>query len=228
MKGSCVIGVSKLAPNYEDWLRKLAPDLEIRDLYPMSWSGVKDVLPGLSGILLSGGSDIHPAMYNRAGEIDYCRDIDERRDNLEKMLVEQACREKTPVLGICRGLQILNVVMGGNLIADIPAFCSSMIHAGKQDVDHFVEVKAGTHLARITGLAGGMTNSSHHQAVQKIAPGFVASAFSEDGIVEAIEAGEGIDHPFCLAVQWHPERMYPDNPLSGLVGKAFLHAAGLT
>ena len=223
-----MIGVSKLAPNYETWLRKLAPDLVIRDLYALPLSEVKSLLPGISGILLSGGSDLHPAMYGRAGDIGYCRDIDEHRDQLEMMLVEAACRKKIPVLGICRGLQVLNVVMGGTLIVDIPSVCNSMIHAGKQDVDHFIEVKAGSHLARMTGLAGGMTNSSHHQAVDHLATGFMGSAYTGDGIVEAIEAGEGVDHPFCVAVQWHPERMYLDNPLSGLVGKAFLHAAGLT
>jgi putative glutamine amidotransferase len=87
-------------------------------------------------------------------------------------------------------------------------------------------VSKGSLLNRLTGIAEGMVNSAHHQAVNEIGSGFVASAYSADNLIESIEAGDTMDHPFCMAVQWHPERMDLDNPLSGLVGRGFIEAAG--
>jgi putative glutamine amidotransferase len=220
-----VIAVSKLKPNYETWLRKLHKGIEIVDLYSLPLNEVLNQVPNFSGILLSGGSDIHPGMYGRGEDLPFCQNIDEMRDFIEKALIERAFQHKIPLLGICRGQQVLNVVMKGTLFADIPAFCNStIVHSGEKDVYHTIRIRKGSLLNKLSGLTEGMVNSAHHQAVCAVAPDFKVSAYSEDRLIEAIEAGDTINHPFCLAVQWHPERMDLDNPLSGMIGKAFIEA----
>jgi putative glutamine amidotransferase len=122
-------------------------------------------------------------------------------------------------------MQILNVISNGALYADIPSFVNTtIIHKNKEDVFHTVSIKKGTLLYSITHSDEAEVNSAHHQAVSRIAEGFRASAFSPDGLPEAIETDPDI-HPFCLAVQWHPERMNLENPMSGLLGKGFMEAA---
>jgi putative glutamine amidotransferase len=206
MKSRIIIGVSKLAPNYEVWLRRLYVGVEIINFYTMLPGEALRLVPTVSGMLLPGGSDIHPAMYGRAEDLPYCKDIDEIRDQLEKTLIERAFRHKIPLLGICRGHQVLNAVM--------------------EDVFHKIKVKKSSLLYKLTGVTEGMVNSAHHQAVNKIGTDLKASAYSADHLIEAIEAVDTIDHPFFMAVQWHPERMDLDNPLSGLVGRGFIEAAG--
>ncbi|HJZ38922.1 MAG TPA: gamma-glutamyl-gamma-aminobutyrate hydrolase family protein [Bacteroidales bacterium] len=220
-----IIGVSKLSPNYADWLGRLQEDQEIVDLYELPEEALSIQVKRLSGILLSGGSDIDPRLYDRPEDIAHCRNIDTKRDNLETKLIHLAFASGIPVLGICRGLQILNVVHKGSLWADIPFYVNSaVIHQNKEDVFHPVSIKRDSVLYKVTKSSEGLVNSSHHQAVSRIAEGFNASAFSSDGLPEAIEADRDV-HPFCLAVQWHPERMEIENPLSGLLGKAFTAAA---
>jgi len=130
-----------------------------------------------------------------------------------------------PVLGICRGLQVLNVAFKGTLIPDIPAFSNSTVpHSGNEDVYHRVNLKDKSLLFGLTGVITEIVNSSHHQAIDTLAKGFSAVAHSPDLIIEAIEAAPSI-HPFCVAVQWHPERMDLSNPLSWKLGVKFLEEA---
>jgi putative glutamine amidotransferase len=218
-----VIGVSRLSANYANWLNKLNSGLEIVDFYTLGLTEVADRFSSISGLLLTGGGDIDPALYGSQELLRYCRDIDQRRDKLETILIELAFSLKVPVLGICRGQQMLNVARKGTLYADLPVFFKgNIIHQGKEDVYHKVSVKAGSLLQRLTGTSEETVNSSHHQAVHQVAAEFTASAFSEDGLTEAIEIQESGGYPFCLAVQWHPERMDFENPLSGQLGKGFL------
>jgi putative glutamine amidotransferase len=220
-----IIGVSKLSPNYAAWLGRLIEDREIIDLYELPEKELPLQVKQLSGILLSGGSDIDPRLYNRQEDTELCSNIDARRDSLETKLIHLAFASRIPVLGICRGLQILNVVNKGTLWADIPLYINtSVIHKNEKDVFHPVSITPGSVLYSMTKLSRGLVNSSHHQAVSRIAEGFTISAVSSDGLPEAIEADRNI-HPFCLAVQWHPERMDFDNPLSGMLVKAFIAAA---
>jgi putative glutamine amidotransferase len=100
---------------------------------------------------------------------------------------------------------------------------TAIAHSGDRDMIHDVSVTADSRIALIAGLTYGSVNSSHHQSVDLTAPGFRPVAFSEDSIIEAIE-GDPRLHPFCIAVQWHPERMDIDNPLSGKLGLAFIEA----
>jgi putative glutamine amidotransferase len=220
-----IIGVTKLSENYKNWLLKLNRDLEIVDLYTLTEVEIDDLIARLSGILFSGGSDIHPLRYHRVEDMVCCKQVDPRRDAMEISLINQALELKIPVFGICRGQQMLNIAGGGTLYADIPTFCESPLeHSNKEDVYHSVQIDEDSQLYRISGVREGIVNSSHHQAIGLLGEGLSATACSPDGIIEAIEAGERIDHPFYMAVQWHPERMNPEDPLSGKIGNAFIQA----
>jgi putative glutamine amidotransferase len=225
-KEQIFIGVSKLAPNYELWLKRLDGNIEIIDFYRLPADEFDEKVSSFSGIVLSGGYDLHSGLYGRPDDLRYCKEVDVRRDQLETTLIECAFRYRIPLLGICRGQQILNVVMKGTLFADIPAYVKSEIkHKDQEDVFHAVTLAKDSLLCRVTGVSEGTVNSAHHQAVKKVAPGLKVVAMSEDGIIEAIEADSSLDHPFCLAVQWHPERMDLLNPLSGKLGQAFIKCA---
>ncbi len=226
MSNKIRIGLSKAAPNYMNWLRKIDDSVELVDLYPMSTEDARKEIAGVSGILFTGGSDIHPSRYNRYEDIECCKNIDEKRDELELLALEMSFRLKIPLLGICRGQQILNVARKGTLYADISKFCGdSVIHSDKEDVFHTVSISRDSFLFRISGVDSGTVNSAHHQAVKMAGTGLIPVAYSPDHIVEAMEADRQVDHPFCMAVQWHPERMDMEHPLSGKLGKAFLEAA---
>jgi putative glutamine amidotransferase len=220
------IAVSKLAPNYVNWLNKLHPGLEIVDLFDKEIHEVADRIVSFSGVLLSGGGDIHPGLYGRPDEMQYCEGVDSKRDELEIRLIELAFQHNIPLLGICRGQQILTVSQGGTLFPDISTFIgSTIIHKDKNDVNHTILIRQDSLLFNTMKKAEGIVNSAHHQAVDKIASGFRATVFSSDGIIEAIESLPTRNHRFCMAVQWHPERMEIDNPLSGMLGKMFIEEA---
>jgi putative glutamine amidotransferase len=220
-----VIAVSKLAPNYESWLRKVDSEMVIEDMYSMAPEEAMNAAAKASGILFTGGCDIHPLMYGKPEEFLLCKNIDDRRDALETALIELAFDRKIPIFGICRGQQMLNVALKGSLFADINTSINSGItHFAEKDANHEVSIIPGSRIAGISGLLAGTVNSSHHQAVDKLASGLKATAFSTDLIIEAVEADPAV-HPFCIAVQWHPERMNFDHPLSGRLGRAFVEAA---
>lgn len=148
----------------------------------------------LDGILFSGGCDIHPAYYGEA--IDpKCGTISDARDAFEEMLFSVIDQSSIPVLGICRGIQALNVFAGGSLHQHID---------NHQDTRHTVKIAADSRLAAILGKTEIVSNSYHHQAVKVPAPGFAVTAHADDGTLEAIErTGER----FFIGVQWHPEMM---------------------
>lgn len=178
----------------------------------------------LDGVLLSGGGDIDPARFG-AAPIQGLRSVDPSRDVLELQLARWAVEEQKPVFGICRGLQAINVALGGSLIQDIPSqHAGALAHdAAERPADemaHPVRVEAESTLARLVGALDLEVNSSHHQAVLQLAPGWQATAHAPDGIVEAIECDS---HPFALGVQWHPERL-PQRTDSVRLFEAFVRA----
>jgi putative glutamine amidotransferase len=160
------------------------------------------------GFVLTGGIDVHPDFYQN-DRVDYPNTtvFKESRDLFEMQVFEYARQQNKPVLAICRGLQLVNIALGGNLIQDLQENGFTNHRKGPDgDREHKIEVRAGTLLAQITGVQHGFVNSAHHQGLDQIAEGLKVSAFSEDGVVEAIEYKEA-NKPFLLAVQWHPERM---------------------
>ncbi len=151
------------------------------------------LLDGMAGLLLTGGEDIDPAM---------ARD----RDQLELALFHEARSRGLPVLAICRGMQLVNVALGGTLWQDLPSERPSAVgHAPdvpREQRTHAVQVVAGSALARALGCGELAVNSAHHQGLRELGPGVVPVASSDDGLVEAIETHAG---PWMVGVQWHPE-----------------------
>ena len=167
------------------------------------------LLDRLDGLLLSGGVDVDPALFDEAPH-PKLRRVDRRRDDLELALTREALRRDLPILAICRGIQVLNVATGGTLIQDLP---SQIAGGERHDCPeprsrrvHRIEAEPGTHLNEMLGEEAISVNSFHHQAVGRLGKGLVASArCPEDGVVEGLE-GPG-DH-FVLGVQWHPETFW--------------------
>ena len=184
-------------------------------------------LDRVDALLLTGGLDVDPTLY---GEPPHATtEVDPPRDWFEIPLSREAVARDLPVFAICRGVQVLNVAAGGTLIQDIPSTVSSRLaHAidiPKDHAAHDVRIVPGTKLA--AALGGSIqqetcaVNSRHHHAVGRVAPAFVVSAASADGVIEAIERPASA---FCLGVQWHPENFWRTGEFGSLFG-AFVKAA---
>lgn len=179
---------------------------------------VQDALT-CDGLLLPGGGDMDPKFYGQE-RVPACGEPNLLRDAAEPLLLRAFLAADKPVLGICRGIQIMNAVLGGDLYQDIKPF-EHLPHNGHWAKVHTVTVRQGTLLSRILGQDTVLVNSQHHQAVDRVAPGFTLAALSEDGIVEAIEKP---DARFCLGVQWHPEWLSDADPAMQRLFDAFVNA----
>lgn len=213
---------------YERWLRAADPDVEVVDLHGMSPDQAVEQLRSCAGLLLTGGPDVAPERYGQPEKAELCGPADLERDALELALIDEARERRMPVLGICRGAQILNVAYGGTLIADIPTVQGAEVeHRQIDSVDqrHALHVEGGSLIKRICRVMDGSVNSAHHQAVEHLSPVFEVAAHAADGTIEAFEWADASygGKPFLLAVQWHPERMEYDNPLSLPIAQAFMH-----
>ena len=179
---------------------------------------VQDALT-CDGLLLPGGGDMDPKFYGQA-RIPACGEPNLLRDAAEPLLLRAFLAADKPVLGICRGIQVMNAALGGDLYQDIKPF-EHLPHNDHWAKVHTVTVRRGTLLSRILGQDTVLVNSQHHQAVDRVAPGFTLAALSEDGIVEAIEKP---DAGFCLGVQWHPEWLSDADPAMQSLFDAFVNA----
>lgn len=172
---------------------------------------LREIYDRLDGVLLAGGVDMDPATYGEE-KSPLCGVIDPPRDAVEMQLARWALEDGKPLFGICRGLQVLNVVQGGSLFQDVTAECDTAIKHDYVPVDgwarshlaHEVAVTDGTRVHNALGSSRVMVNSMHHQGIDRLGQGLRVSAIAPDGLIEAIEAP---DHPFMVAVQWHPEAM---------------------
>lgn len=204
------------------WVIPLLPDDEpiLRGIYDR-----------LDGVFLAGGVDIDPTSYNEARH-DKCGPSDRDRDRVEMQLVQWAAVDSKPVLGVCRGAQMLNVALGGSLYQDLAAEESAAIkhdyfpippanHTRDQLV-HAVRIERGTKLRRIMGVDYAAVNSMHHQGIKTVAPGVTVNAVSPDGLVEGIEGANG---RFALGLQWHPEELAETDGAMRAVFAAFVAAA---
>ena len=161
------------------------------------------LLDAVAGLVLTGGEDVDPARYGAAPH-PMLGDTDSGRDATELALIAGARQRGLPILAICRGIQIVNVALGGTLYQDLPSERPGPIDHANETSRHGLEVAPDSRLFRTIGMQRGSVNSRHHQAVRDLAPGLVATAWADDGVIEAAEpavAGE----PWMLAVQWHPE-----------------------
>ena len=209
--------LSSLAEAYVEALSQAeACPLLIPNLLPEA--ALDNLLSRLDGVLFTGGGDIETSYYKEADH-PKVSGVEADRDRLELLILERVVNDGKPFLGICRGLQLINVGLGGTLYTDIG---DQVPGAAKHDyypdwdrdyLAHSVEVGQGARLAEILGSGVIEVNSLHHQAIREVAPDLVATAYSPDGIVEAVEMP---DHPYGIAVQWHPEWLTAHNSMRAL------------
>jgi len=225
-EGQIRVAVSKTYGTYEAWLKKADPAVEIVNMYGRKVDSALIVLESCSGLLLTGGEDVNPARYGKENELSKCEEIDNYRDSLEFALIKKAVGLKIPVFGICRGEQILNVALGGTLFTDIPTdIGTTVLHRSSSSTTgcpHIVNINKNSVLFRLTGITRDTVNSYHHQAIDKIAPGFRVTAYSENGVAEAMERESPDGKPFIMAVQWHPEKATQKPELSKPLGDIFI------
>jgi putative glutamine amidotransferase len=189
---------------------------------------LKEMINKVDGLLFTGGGDIDPNLYG--GEAHPKVDqVDEDRDRMEMQAIKDSMRARKPFLGICRGLQLVNVAAGGALYTHITdQYPDALEHCYYPDwprahIAHEVNIKANSRLAQALGTKEVRVNSQHHQGISKLAPGLEANAFAPDGLIEGIEIP---NYPFGLAVQWHPEWLRDQQPMRALFA-AFIQAARL-
>ncbi|NLE77530.1 MAG: gamma-glutamyl-gamma-aminobutyrate hydrolase family protein [Chloroflexi bacterium] len=184
----------------------------------MESAALRSLFARLDGLLLAGGEDVHPAFYRQEPHPALGK-VTAQRDHTELRLAALALEHCRPILGICRGIQLLNVASGGTLYQDLPAQRpEGAPHAffypnfARDHLSHTVALTLGSRLHGILTQATLPVNSMHHQGLHRLALGWRAVAHAPDGLVEAVEAP---GHPFALGVQWHPEELtaHPDHGL---------------
>ena len=166
------------------------------------------VLDSVAGLVLTGGEDVDPARYGEKRH-EKVRSVNAARDATEAALIKEARKRGTPVLAICRGIQILNVALGGTLVQDIPSQCETDIahdeESARDSRTHEISVEPGSLIATAIGTEHCTVNSFHHQSVKRVADGMRVTARSPDGIIEGLESTD--EDWWVMAVQWHPEEM---------------------
>lgn len=191
------------------WLVPLMPD---------DWDTMREVYERLDGLFLTGGVDVGPEHYKAQRE-PYCGRTDADRDAVELQFLRWALEDDLPVLAVCRGLQVINVALGGTLYQDLAReLPGSLRHdyfptrewTDRGYLAHPVKVDRHTHLARALGSDVAPVNSMHHQAVRELAPGLRATAVAPDGVIEGVESDD--ERKFLVSVQWHPEDLTDTHP----------------
>jgi putative glutamine amidotransferase len=185
-----------------------------------------ELLRRIDGLLITGsGPDLDPRLYGEHRKARF-KIMSRQRSAFELGLAKKAMKLDRPILGICGGLQLLNVAMGGSLIQDIATqMQGSLVHQQETvatRASHRVKITRGTQLHRILGADLLKVNSSHHQAPKTVARGWIVNAVATDGIIEGLESPR---HRFAIGVQWHPEFLYPKDEASRRLFRALLRAA---
>lgn len=183
------------------------------------------MLRDCDALVLTGGVDVHPKFYGGQEDYPNAQPFNVERDEFEMEAFRLSQELHQPVLAICRGLQLVNVILGGTLKQDLGT--ANSIHRFDQtDRPHGVSISPGSLLHRFTGVEKGVVNSAHHQAIDQAGKGLRISCYSDDGIAEGAEWEYPAGKPLLLCVQWHPERMdkisLPNSPLSKTLYKKFL------
>lgn len=189
---------------------------------------LRELCGRFDGFLLTGGQDVDPGLYGERAD-GACGEISPARDRMEKIVFDKAYGDDLPILGICRGIQFINVLMGGTLYQDLPSEYRGTPIVGHQmtppydRVVHTVEIVFGTPLGGLLNRKELGVNSYHHQAVRNLAQDLTPMAYAMDGIVEAVYCES---RKFLWAVQWHPELNYKAEPASGLIFSEFIRNCG--
>jgi putative glutamine amidotransferase len=186
---------------YVDVIRKVGG---VPLIIPPIEEEVPEALEPLAALVLSGGGDVDPVHYGGIRH-EAVYGVSEERDRFELALARAALARRLPILCVCRGMQLLNVALGGDLVAHIPDHYGDVVAHRKQEhmpCTHGVRIEAGSRLAGILGTTDLEVRSWHHQAVGRLGTGLRAVAWSPDGVIEAFESD---NHGFLVGVQWHPE-----------------------
>lgn len=192
-------------------------------LVPPQPENAKDLVNELDGVLLAGGDDCDPSLFGEERH-PTVEPMDPRRQTNDVSLAKAARERGIPTLGICLGVQVMNVAAGGSLVQDIDSQMETEIQHASEPEDrarHDVLVEQGTRLAGILGERELNVNSSHHQAIKRVGGGLRVTALAPDGVIEGLEDPK---HPFYVGVQWHPEDMGGESSATGIFG-AFVDAA---
>lgn len=170
---------------------------------------IESAIKNADGFLIPGGSDLDPSLYHEEKK-EYTKGIDIDRDSFEAKIIRYAIEKNIPALGICRGMQIMNIVLGGSLYQDVKIEKPNALNHDGHDqpsrstIIHDVKISDNSRLASIVGVKEVGVNSLHHQGVHKLGEGLIATAVASDGLIEAIEFPS---HKFFVGVQWHPEEL---------------------
>ncbi len=193
-------------------------------LLPPGEPDVERVLGALDGIVLAGGGDIDPTLYGGTlHETVY--NLDHERDQAEIAVARLAVDTRKPILGICRGTQVLNVMLGGTLFEHLPDVVGDTINhrlPPREPTEHAIRIEAGSRLAALLSAVDIVAASWHHQAICKLGSGLEVVARAPDGTIEAVEMA---DHPWLMAVQWHPELTAASDPLQQRLFDTFIEQA---
>ncbi len=227
-----VIAISKErkteGKKYGEWLAHQQIPFRSIDLSLIAIDAIPDSLAKSHALLLTGGADIYPGRYGKESDTARCGVFDLERDAFEALAFQTAKKLGIPVLGICRGMQFINVTMGGTLWIDLPSDIGSgdLHRMGEEGwSDHEVIVMPETLLFSLADASEFLVASNHHQGIEHLAPGLKAAAMSQDMLIEAIEGTKDSGLNYLLAVQWHPEWMDRGDELSGKIAVSFIEAA---
>jgi putative glutamine amidotransferase len=228
-----IIGITETASGYEnypEWISAGDDKIEVIRLTPANIA----MLQNCYGIVLTGGVDSHPVFYGNQ-RTDYPNaplEFDVLRDEFEIAVFKYALENRLPVLAVCRGMQLVNIALGGDIIQDIEE-SGREDHRRLEGADrlHEIAVVEGSLLSEITRSETGVVNSAHHQALGKLAPQIMINSYAADGIAEGAEWQNKNGQSFLLCVQWHPERLaqiQPANPFSKSIREKFIKAVRCT
>ena len=216
--------LSKASSNYIKWIED--ENVIILDAYTIK--NTDSILALADGIILTGGEDINPLEYNDTSNIKVCGKINFSRDTLERKLFDFAFKNKLPLVGVCRGMQMMNVASGGTLYGDIPSEIGiKVIHRNNGEVMHEIALSCENikYINLIFPLLKDtfLVNSWHHQGLKDISQNLNVIARSYDGLPEAVVMNDSV-HPFMIAVQFHPERLGKDNAIHKQMRSSFFRA----
>jgi len=212
--------LSKASSNYVKWIED--ENVIILDAYTIT--NTDSILALADGIILTGGEDINPLQYNDTTNLKVCGTINYQRDTLERKLFDFAFKNKLPLVGVCRGMQMMNVASGGTLYGDIPTeIGTTVIHRNNGEVMHEIALCDTSSLIFPNGTDTFMVNSWHHQGLKDISENLRIIARSFDGLPEAVVM-EKSEHPFMIAVQFHPERLGKGSAIHQTMKKSFFRA----
>jgi putative glutamine amidotransferase len=219
-----IIILSKASSNYVKWIED--ENVIILDAYTIK--NTDSILALADGIILTGGEDINPLEYNDAANIKVCGTINFSRDTLERKLFDFAFKNKLPLVGVCRGMQMMNVASGGSLYGDIPSeIGTTVIHRNNGEVMHEIALSCNnpyyTNLIFPLHTDTFLVNSWHHQGLKDISENLRIIARSYDSLPEATVMDTSV-HPFMIAVQFHPERLGKDNGIHQQMRESFHNA----